>query len=228
MSKSHILLKYSIVFIISYLSCTANPLGPEYYNDGSFYYSSNRKINIYPSKSVMVLKFKENVSRNEAEEIIKNYHVRIYSELFSNDVDIETLINDNQTIIIKIIRNKSSATNYITKYPRTNNLTRLGNHPEVQYCLQSYSVDGSQDKCSRIFLTDRIVFKVATDSASISSLIEKYSLKHIPKKYLGQNVFLYELTASSPKGPLEIANELYEEQNILWAHPDFLSYSCTE
>lgn len=214
-----------LIITIGCLTCSSVPLDPGYYDDGSFYYVSDRKIEIYPSRSILGLKFRENVSLNQALEIIKTYPVRLCSEFYLDNLQLDNLFSDYGVIFIKTA-GRGSVTGLITQYPKDNNSYRLGNHQDVQYCLRNYSF--GNESCSSGFLSDKVVLKASSDSLSIVPLIRKYKLKHVPRKYLGRNVFMYELTESSPKGPLEIANILNLEDAIEWANPNFLVHTCIE
>jgi len=207
---------------INYLSCNSNPLAPEFYDDGSFYYYFDEKIKIYPSNSVMSVKFKDDLSPIEVNKILKDYHLEFYSELYSKEMNINSLINNNENIVVKLNDRRNTANNFITRYPKVNfSASRFGNIPEVKYCLPSYSTDGSDKDSKRIFITDDLRFKFLADSNHVEDILQRYNLNLIPREYLGENVYLCEVTEYSPKDPLNTANELQEESNILWATPDF-------
>jgi hypothetical protein len=211
--------------IINYLSCDSNPLAPEYYDDGSFYYYFDEKIKIYPSNSVMSLKFKDNISPAAAKKILKDYDLEFYSKLYPDDINIDTLININERIVIKLNSGRNSANNIITRYPKVNySGTHFGNLPEIEHCLKSYSTDGSDKDSKRIFITGEIVFEVISDTLSVDSILKKYSLKLSPIEHLGENTYSCDLTDFSSKDPLKLANELHIDPKVLWASPNFFFF----
>ena len=219
---------FTISIVFNYLSCNSNPLSPEYYDDGSYYYYQNSKIKLYTSNSIMLLKFKDNITSTKAKDLLNDYHLKFYSEIYSNGVSIDTIINNNEIIVIKIPAVRNSINNYKTIYPKINySLSHFGNLPEVEYCLPTYSTDGSQKNNKRVFLTEDILFKTR-DNISIDNILQKYKLKLIPKEYLGEKVYFCELTENSPKGPLRTANEIQEESNIEWSTPDFIVFGWQE
>ena len=210
--------------VINYLSCNSNPVDPEYYNDGSYYYYENGKITLYPSNSLILLKFKDNTSLTVAKEIIAKYHLGLPS-IYPGGINYESLINDNQPIVVKIPKGKNPVNNYITRYPKINySSPRLGNLAEVEYCLQTYSIDGSKYDYRRVFITEQIIFKVVNSTVSVDNLLNEYSLRLIPREYLGDDVYSCELSDYSPEDPLNIANELHEDPNVLWSSPDFIVF----
>jgi hypothetical protein len=222
MFKKFLYITFIITSIINYLSCDSNPLAPEYYDDGSFYYYFDEKIKIYPSNSVMLLKFKDNISPVVAKKILNDYDLVFYSKLYSDDVNIDTLINNNERIVIRLNNGRNTIDNIITRYPKVNySAPRFGNLPEVELCLKSYSTDGSDKDSKRIFINGEIVFKVINDTISVDSLLKRYSLRLSPIEHLGENVYSCDLTEYSPKDPLKIANELHVDSNVLWATPNF-------
>ncbi|MFZ1291443.1 MAG: hypothetical protein WAR79_15215 [Melioribacteraceae bacterium] len=229
LKKLFFIILFTTYSVLDFLSCNSNPLSPEYYDGGSFYYYQNGKIKLYTSNSIMLLKFEDNVSLNVAKNLLKKYHLEFYSEIYSSGTNIDTLINRHDIIVIKIQSVRNSINNYKTMYPKVNHSsTNFGNLKEVEYFLPSYTTDGSQNNNDRVFITEDILFKVNSDNISIENILQKYKLKLIPKEYLGENVYFCELTENSPKDPLSIANEIHEESNIEWSSPDFIFFGWQE
>lgn len=225
LKKLLFIILFTAYSIFNLLSCNSNPISPEYNDDGSFYYYQNGKIKLYTSNSIMLLKFKDNVSLTRAKNLLKKYHLEFYSELYSSQTIIDSLINRHEIIVIKIPSIRNSINNYKTIYPKINHSsTHFGNLLEVEYFLPSYTTDGSQNNSVRVFITEDILFKVTTDNISIENILHKYKLKFIPKEYLGENVYFCQLTKNSTKDPLSIANEIHEESNIEWSSPDFIFF----
>ena len=222
--KSFLFIYLITVLSINFSSCNSNLVDPEYYDDASYYYYENGKITLYPSNSLLLLKFKDSTTLDIAKEIIRKYHLELPS-LYPGGINYESLLNANQPIVIKIPKGRNPFNNFITKYPKINySSPRLGNLPEVEYCLQTYSTDGSKYVSRRVFFTNRISFKVADSSVSIDDLLNRYGLRLIPTEYMGQDVYLCELTDYSPKDPLRTANELHENPNVIWSEPDFIGF----
>ena len=78
------------------------------------------------------------------------------------------------------------------------------------------------DKGHTVGISKELIVKVEKEKA-LDSLIEKYQL--IFKKKLAQKLYLVEV--NSTEKTLDICNKLYQENNVSYAHPNFIKRVIT-
>ena len=215
---------YGINLSLLFTTCTKNLSNPEFEDDGSFYYYSNSKIYLEKSLSKFIIEFEETITPENAAQVLKNYSVRIDYSLYSKGQDISSFIKHKIPIILTA-EQRTEAADYITNYPHNNSSTILGDRPEVKYCLPCYREKENGGCGDLIFLTDRIILRSENDSTTLFVLLEKFKLEYIPKKYLGPNVYVFDLTDDSPVDPLSMANEIYMNEQISCAEPNWICYN---
>jgi len=223
-TQSTFYLFYGLSVFLLFTTCSKNLSNPEFEDDGSFYYFSDSKIYLEKSLSKFTIEFEETITPDNATQVLKNYSVRIDYSLYSKGQDISLLIKHRIPIILTAERGTEAAA-YITNYPRNNSSTILGDRPEVKYCLPCYREKEAGGCGDLIFLTDRIVLCSDSDSTTLFSYLEKFKLEYIPEKYLGPNVYVFDLTDDSPTDPLSMANEINMNEQIIWAEPNWICYN---
>jgi hypothetical protein len=222
------------ILIVTLLCCVVlicgclnnNPCGYapiDGFQAGYFYYSDNRKIPLLLCLDVVSVKFNNDVSLDEATELLSSFELSLFSDYydeFYDPVNWSDLFEEKY--LIMQLPSGAKLDDFLTHYPKTSERNSFGNHPMIKFCIPSYAFPTYPDSIgSRVFMGDEISVKTSKDSSLVSDCITQYGLEIIEKKNYG--CYLLRITQSSQMNTLDMANHLYEGEFFDYSLPNFIA-----
>ena len=198
------------------------------FEPGFFFYGNNQRIPIFRSNKIVSVKFDSSVTANEAKEISNQFGLSLFYEYYNylnSEIPNWTELLKRRFIIM-ILPEYGDVDEYITHYPKMMDISFLGNHPKVEFCMPTFSGEDSGNLFSRLFIGDEFVAKSDSDSVIVHEFSSSYAVYVLRRNQWGE--YVLRNSKESPMNTLDMANYFYENKLFVWSHPDFISMIVTE
>lgn len=188
----------------------------EEFISGYYFYSDNRQIELFRSTLLISAQFEENVSANEAEELLKKFGLSIYEEFHRGNTDLSDFLAQ-ENIVLKVSPNVDIS-DYYTTYPINRSSEFFGDHPLVRFSVPTFSLDKMGDDDLRYIIFDEISMSSDADFEVVSDFVSEYGLEVIDVNEWGR--YSLKLTSDATMSTLAMANLLFEQDISNWCHPN--------
>lgn len=187
----------------------------EEFISGYNFYGDNRQIELFRSTLLISAQFEENVSADEADELLNKFGLSIYENFHKGNTDLSDLLA-KKNIVLKVSPNVDIS-DYYTNYPINRSTDTFGEHPLIRFSVPTFSLDKMGDDDSRYVIFDEISMSSDADLEVVSDFVSEYGLEVIDVNEWGR--YSLKLTPDATKSTLAMANFLYVQDISNWSHP---------
>lgn len=170
----------------------------------TFWYNSGIKetVWIFPEEIAIFLNKKTKISKEKIHKIAKLF-------------DQEGILLKGSNKFVIFTQNKSSK-----KFSELANIKKQ--NPEIEEISPIFYEGGVKDSSKRMALTGEVIihFHPGWDLNRINSFISRYNLIYLEKLDLSPDTYLFK--AQSALESLEVANEIQESDEVIYAYPNWL------
>lgn len=187
----------------------------EEFVSGYYFYGDNRQIELFRSTLLISAQFEENVSADEAEDLLNKFGLTIYENFHLGNTDLPDLLTQ-KNIVLKVSPDVDIS-DYYTDYPINGSTDTFGDHPLIRFSVPTFSLDKMGDDDFRYIIFDEISMSSDADLEVVSDFVSEYGLEVIDVNEWGR--YSLKLTPEATMSTLAMANILYEQDISNWAHP---------
>lgn len=201
-----------LILMVGLVSCNDDDVSEavEICAEDYFYYSDHRQVTINPAVNYVWIAFEQaQVTREEAESILSKYEYLHLSAMPGSGNYREVPVNIVPDCDCDLLKSY---------------LTALNDDPEIEAATPFFYLKGERHGESYFILLNEIVAQPAAgvSTTDFENLVQQLDMEIIEAdKY---NTFSLEVNAvHTGFEPLEKANELYESNQTLYSHPNFIA-----